>query len=146
VSPGTRVRPCIFGHFVHICADCSLLASDRVKLTPTVMAPDLQLARDFAQALHAELGDNLIRMSLFGSRARRDHNHRSDYDFMIVLEQATGHARTIIHSKALAWELERIIDVSTKILSHRDFSRLSASAEGFWRNFQRDEQILWPTT
>jgi predicted nucleotidyltransferase len=108
-------------------------------------ALDLQMAQQFAAELYRELGDNLLRVSLFGSRARRDHRPRSDFDFMIVLGQATGDARSTIHNRALTWELDRRVSFSTKILSNADFQRLRVSPESFWRNFARDERRLWPT-
>jgi len=105
---------------------------------------DLQLAQDFAGELACTLGENLLRISLFGSRARRDHRERSDYDFMIVLREVTGTARSAIHDRALRWELDHFVDFSTKILSEPDYQTLHISPERFWRNYERDARVLWP--
>ncbi len=113
-------------------------------MAPVANPNDLQLAQQFAVRLQGELGDNLLRVSLFGSRARRDHRERSDYDFMIVLRQPTGSARSAVHDQALRWELDYNVNFSTKILSHDDFCKLRVGPEGFWLNFQRDEHLLWP--
>jgi predicted nucleotidyltransferase len=110
-----------------------------------VVSRDLQLAQQFASELAQSLGENLLRISLFGSRARRDHRERSDYDFMIVLRDATKEVRSAIHRRALQWELHHLVDFSTKILSQGDYQRLLSGPELFWRNFQRDERKLWPT-
>ncbi len=132
--------------FVGIFGACSRTATSHSTMPSMVRAPDLLLAQDFAQALYGELGDNLLRVSLFGSRARRDHRAHSDYDFMIVLRDPTGSSRTAVHMQALKWELDRCVDLSTKILSSADFIRLRSGPDGFWRNFERDEQLLWPMT
>jgi predicted nucleotidyltransferase len=109
------------------------------------LAPDVELARRFAESLACELSGNLVRVSLFGSRARRDHDLGSDFDLMIVLREPTGDVRSRIHLSALTLELEHHVDLSTKILSVADFSRLRGTAEPFWSAFERDEQVLWPT-
>jgi predicted nucleotidyltransferase len=108
-------------------------------------APDIELARQFAESLSRDFGGALVRVSLFGSRARRDHGMHSDFDLLIVLQEPTGDDRSRIHLRALALELERSVDLSTKILSAADFRRLRVSAEPFWSAFERDEQVLWPT-
>jgi predicted nucleotidyltransferase len=109
------------------------------------LAPDIEFARQFAESLSRDFSGNLVRVSLFGSRARRDHDADSDFDLLIVLREPTGDDRSRIHLGALALELERHVDLSTKILSLADFGRLRGSAEPFWSAFERDEQVLWPT-
>jgi predicted nucleotidyltransferase len=109
------------------------------------LAPDIEIAKQFAETLHHEFSGTLVRVSLFGSRARRDHEIGSDFDLLIVLREPTGHDRSRIHLQAQSWELERQVDLSTKILSEVDFCRLRPSSEPFWRAFERDEQVLWPT-
>ena len=106
---------------------------------------DLQLVHDFARHLGARLGARLERISLFGSRARRDHAFRSDYDLLLVVSKPTGAVRSTIHHEATLWELAHNVDLSTKIVSDADFARLLPTAEPFWKNFRRDELQLWPT-
>jgi len=65
---------------------------------------------------------------------------------MVVLRDATGMARSSIHDCALRWELDHGVDFSTKILSENDFERLHHGPERFWRDYQRDETSLWPTS
>jgi len=109
-------------------------------------APDIVLASEFAEVLAMHLGANVRRISLFGSRARRDQNRHSDFDLMIVLDSPTGALRSLIHSLALQWELERRVDLSTKILSFADFSTGIESIHTFWKNYRKDERILWTMT
>ncbi|MEK6607823.1 MAG: nucleotidyltransferase domain-containing protein [Myxococcota bacterium] len=102
------------------------------------------VAAEYAQALAARLGDNLVRLSLFGSRARGDHRVRSDFDLMVVLARADRDARSAVHRLATEFELDRNVDLSTKITNAAGFAMLYASALPFWRRFRRDERLLWP--
>jgi predicted nucleotidyltransferase len=104
------------------------------------------VAHDFASALAERLGDDLIRVSLFGSRARGEGRLRSDFDIMVVLRRATGAARDAVHRLATEVELEQNVDLSTKILDRGRFEQLRGSLLPFWRSFTRDERILWPKT
>lgn len=104
------------------------------------------VASEYAERLASLLGDDLLRVSLFGSRARRDARARSDFDLMIVLRQVSGEHRDAVHGLATEIELEHGIDLSTKITDGERFERLRRSPLPFWRHFARDEEILWPRT
>jgi predicted nucleotidyltransferase len=125
-----------FSHQVTLRYTCRVMA----------IATGTDLAEAFADALAGRLGSNLVRVSLFGSRARGEHRRRSDYDLMIVLRRASAEARSTIHRLAAEWELERSIDLSTKVTDADTFEHLKASGLAFWSNFRRDERILWPAT
>ncbi len=55
-----------------------------------------KLAEEFAARLRDRLGDNLVKVVLFGSRARGDAREGSDFDFIIVLEKETRDARETV--------------------------------------------------
>lgn len=105
-----------------------------------------QVAREFAAQLADRLGKDLLRVSLYGSRARGAGRLRSDFDLMVVLRRASGEARDAVHRLATELELEQNVDLSTKILDRERFDRLRESSLPFWRSFSRDEKVLWPTT
>src|SRR6185295_6843357 len=104
------------------------------------------VASEFAEALAERLGDDLIQVALFGSRARGEARWRSDYDLMVVLRSATGEARSAVHRLATTLELEHNVDLSTKIVDRERFENLRRSSMRFWRNYARDEKVLWPPT
>ncbi|MEK6607821.1 MAG: nucleotidyltransferase domain-containing protein [Myxococcota bacterium] len=56
-----------------------------------------------------------MRLSLFGSRTRGDHRTRSDFDLMVVLARADRDARSAVPRLATEFELDRNLDLSTKI-------------------------------
>ncbi|HEX5757699.1 MAG TPA: nucleotidyltransferase domain-containing protein [Thermoanaerobaculia bacterium] len=110
----------------------------------TVVTGDV--AREFASALAERLGEELVRVALFGSRARGDARRRSDYDLMVVVRTATGEARSAVHGLATRFELDGNVDLSTKIVDAERFEELRRSSLPFWRNYMRDERVLWPPT
>jgi len=105
-----------------------------------------EVAREFAAGLARRLGDELIRVSLYGSRARGEGRLRSDFDLLVVLRRAADEARDAVHRLATEVELEQNVDLSTKILDRDRFEQLRRSSLPFWRSFAREEKILWPTT
>lgn len=65
---------------------------------------------------------------------------------MVILERADPPSRALVHSLATQWEVALNVDLSTKILPKAELERLRNGPERFWRHFDRDELILWPTT
>jgi predicted nucleotidyltransferase len=106
----------------------------------------VDIALEFAEGLAECLGDEVVQVALFGSRARGEARWRSDYDLMVVLQSASGSARDAVHRLATTLELEHNVDLSTKIVDQERFERLRRSSLPFWRNYVRDERVLWPPT
>jgi predicted nucleotidyltransferase len=104
------------------------------------------VSHDFAEALAGRLGDELVQVALFGSRARGDARWRSDYDLMVVLRNASRESRQAVHRLATRLELDHNVDLSIKILDRERFGQLARSSPGFWLNYARDEKLLWPPT
>ena len=107
-----------------------------------------EIASEYAARLASRLGNNLRRVSLFGSRARGEAQPRSDFDLMVVLRRASGDQRRAVHALATELELEHDygVDLSTKITDEVRFERLRLSALPFWQHYNRDEKVLWPPT
>lgn len=104
------------------------------------------IAELYAGRLARRLEDRLVRVSLFGSRARGEERHRSDFDLMVVLRHPTEEDRDIVHGLATELELDHNVDLSTKIVDEDRFEDLRESGLPFWRHFTRDERVLWPPT
>lgn len=57
---------------------------------------DLELAREYARRLRARLGDNLVAVTLYGSRARGDAREGSDFDCVVRVRERTREVREIV--------------------------------------------------
>jgi hypothetical protein len=55
-------------------------------------------------------------------------------------------SRDAVHRLATTLELEHNVDLSTKLVDQERFDRLRRSSMRFWRNYARDERVLWPPT
>lgn len=73
----------------------------------TTPPPD-PVALDLARRLRARLGSHLLRLVLFGSRARGDAREGSDYDVLVVVDERTEELR------------ELLLDVTGDLLDERD--------------------------
>ena len=62
----------------------------------------------FKERLQKKLGENLIRIILFGSRARGDNDEYSDYDCLVIVKE---------NNKSIK---EAILDVEVDILNEKD--------------------------
>jgi hypothetical protein len=62
----------------------------------------------FKERLQEKLGDNLIRIILFGSRARGDNDEYSDYDCLVIVKE---------NDKSVK---ETILDIEADILYEKD--------------------------
>jgi predicted nucleotidyltransferase len=62
----------------------------------------------FKERLQKKLGDNLIRIILFGSRARGDNDEYSDYDCIVVVKE---------NNKSIK---EAILDIESDILYEKN--------------------------
>jgi len=107
--------------------------------------PQNHEAERFTGALAAALGDRLVQVALFGSRARAQARPDSDYDLMVVVREADAETRRAVHTLALSFELDRYVSLSTKILAREQFESLRATGTRFWRSFMRDARTLWPS-
>ena len=57
---------------------------------------DLELAREYARRLRARLGDNLVAVTLYGSRARGDAREGSDFDLIVEVRERTDEVRELV--------------------------------------------------
>jgi predicted nucleotidyltransferase len=56
---------------------------------------DLELAREYARRLRERLGDNLVAVTLYGSRARGDAREGSDFDLIVRVRERTEEVREL---------------------------------------------------
>ncbi len=66
------------------------------------------IIKQFSDETRNSLRNHLVKIYLFGSRARKDFTDKSDYDFLIVVDQKT---------KEIS---EAVLDISSKISSDKN--------------------------
>jgi hypothetical protein len=80
--------------------------------------------QDLKQRLIARLGDRLVRLVLFGSRARGDYDSDSDIDIAVVVKGLQRDEKMSILDEIAEVELEHLVPVSTFIVSQEEYNRL----------------------
>lgn len=87
--------------------------------------PDLrEILEEIKKELIALVGDRLLRIVLFGSRARGDHSDHSDVDLAIVIRGLTRDLKHRVLEKVAEIELKHLMPVSAFVVSEEEFNRL----------------------
>ena len=79
---------------------------------------------DLKESLKLSLGDSLIKMVLFGSRARGDYDEDSDIDIAIIVRSLSKELKNNIFSQVAEIELKYLRSISSIIFSETEFNRL----------------------
>ncbi len=96
-------------------------------MDPAAVLSDEEVRRALAllkERIVALLGKSLIRLSLYGSRARGDFDPDSDVDVAIVVRDLTSELKTRILSAVADVELESDVPLSTLVFSEERFMQL----------------------
>lgn len=109
--------------------------------TITSLAPlEQEVASEFANRIRSRLGDRLLDMRIFGSRARGEAQADSDLDILILLNEAALQDKNSISDIAtdLLIELNLPFIVAPQVLSQADFDELKALERLFPQEIERD--------
>lgn len=85
---------------------------------------------DFAAALRSRYGSRIVRLVLFGSRARGEGNEESDLDVAVILADEAGDLRREIYDLATEMRLMTEIPLSPLVLSEEELARLRTMGRG----------------
>jgi predicted nucleotidyltransferase len=80
-----------------------------------------QIFTDLKSRLLETAGDRLIKVVLYGSRARGDHSEGSDTDIVIIVRGLTREMKGRLLSRVADVEFDYLRSLSTLILSEEDF-------------------------
>jgi predicted nucleotidyltransferase len=100
----------------------------------------------FINRLQQDYGANLLRVILFGSKARGDFDDQSDLDVVVVVrmsgEDYWQHWRKIVD---IAWEVELAYSlvISSIIKNEHDYTKMCEHRSLLARNIERDGIVLW---
>lgn len=78
----------------------------------------------FKQSLVKEFGTEVIRVRLFGSRARGEGNEDSDLDILVLLKKESRSAKDRIFEISSDILLEYEIDISPLVMSEEHFESM----------------------
>jgi predicted nucleotidyltransferase len=83
-----------------------------------------QILVDLKKRIEEIAGDSLIKMVLYGSRARGDYDDESDTDIAIIVRGLTRELKHDILSGVADIEFDYLQPLSTLIMSEEDFHHL----------------------
>ena len=79
---------------------------------------------DLKKSLELSLGDSLIRVVLYGSRARGDYDENSDIDIAIIVLSLSKEVKNRILDIVTEIELKYLRSISSIIFSETEFNNL----------------------
>ncbi|MFQ6067291.1 MAG: nucleotidyltransferase domain-containing protein [bacterium] len=92
----------------------------------------------FTRGVRSLLGDNLLILKLFGSKAKGDFSKESDIDVLLVVKKITSELRDKIFDLLLDIELEYDPKISLVILSEYEYQRNAEMGSPFIAGVEKD--------
>ena len=90
-------------------------------------------------ALEEMLGERLLKLVLYGSKARGDYDSESDIDIAIIVKNLTRELKHQLLDKIAEIEIDNIMPLSTLILSEKDFKFLKKRERRIAFDIERED-------
>jgi predicted nucleotidyltransferase len=94
--------------------------------------------KQFTTELRRLLGDNLLALRLFGSRARGEGSEESDLDVLVVLRDKDRVTCRRIVQTALDADLTHGVNLAPTIVTQAEYDRNREYQTPFYRNVERE--------
>jgi uncharacterized protein len=94
--------------------------------------------KKFKTNLEQILGDQIVNLKLFGSKARGDDRPDSDMDVLVIVATDDWHIRDAVYDVATDILLQRDVCISPKVISKNRFNQLSKEGTSFIHNVSKD--------
>ncbi len=104
--------------------------------------PKIETLRQLKESLESFLGDQLLRVVLFGSMARGDYNDESDVDVAIIIRGLTRELKNKVLDKVAEVELNFLLPISALIFSEDEFNRLKKRERRIALDIEREGILL----
>lgn len=92
----------------------------------------------FKSALQSLLGDNLLSLRLFGSRARGEGTDESDLDVLIIVKEKDRALCRRIVEESLEVDLACDMNLAPTILTSEEYRQNQEYGTPFYRNVERE--------
>ena len=83
-----------------------------------------KVLKELKQGMEGQLGDRLVKMVVFGSRARGDLDAESDTDIAIIVRDLSRELKYQILDTVAEIEMKFVIPLSVIVFSENEFERL----------------------
>ncbi|MBT9131354.1 MAG: hypothetical protein DDT41_01659 [candidate division WS2 bacterium] len=97
---------------------------DRILLNNVFTDEETNALRELKSTLRGLLGNNLVKLVLYGSRVRGDYDTESDIDVAIIIKGLTRELKNQILDVVAEIEIKYLSPLSTLVLSEEDFEFL----------------------
>ena len=88
--------------------------------------------------LSQKLGDNLVGLYLFGSKARGDAHADSDIDLLVILQNLNPDSRWLVRATAADCSLQHDVLFNTHLYDKERWDDLVQYQDTLWREIRRD--------
>ncbi|MCD6372121.1 MAG: nucleotidyltransferase domain-containing protein [Thermococcus sp.] len=97
-----------------------------------------EVAEAFARDVRKLLGDNLVKIILFGSVARGEESEESDVDILVVVKNDPWEVQKKLADLVVDYLLEYGIYVSPKVISLEEFEFMKRIKSAFYINISKE--------
>ena len=98
---------------------------------------------EFVNKITSMFPGQIVKVILFGSRAKGIPKQGSDYDFLIVLRDKTREMVDEIYNVVTDFLIQYGVDISLKVYNEKDFEQLSSIPTPFMESVLKTGKELW---
>ncbi len=99
---------------------------------------ELEAVKEFCTAVKRTLGNELVRLRLFGSKARGKANRDSDIDIAVVVRQRNSKVWDKVMDIAFYTNLKWDVYISPRVIERRSLRDPKWRVTGFVKNLERE--------
>lgn len=109
-----------------------------MKKPPGLKKKELEAIKDFCTGVRKTLGNNLVSLRLFGSKARGTADRDSDIDIVVVVRRRNPTVWDRVLDAAFYTNLKWEIYISPRVIESRALRDPKWRVTGFVRNLERE--------
>ncbi len=99
------------------------------------------IVKDFLVKI-AGVRSRIVRVVLFGSRARGTHRHDSDYDMLLVVDRKDDDLLDVLYEAVMDVLLQHGRLISLKVFPEGEFARLRALRTPFMQHIEHEGIVV----